>query len=124
MHVRMVGCLLACLAPCSVLPTKQPPHKPPLPRRLKAPDLLVPINLNGALPSYLMVGGLVINVASAPLLSSEHGSIGGSPTGLQDQLWFGVKNETDEQASGAPLTCSCSTSGLGAIGLLRCRAAG
>ncbi|KAI7845653.1 hypothetical protein COHA_000767 [Chlorella ohadii] len=65
--------------------------------KLKAPDLLVPVSLNGALPSYLMVGGLVVNVLSAPFMFSEYGSVGGSPTGLQDQLWFGVKNETDQQ---------------------------
>ena len=41
----------------------------------------------------------MVNVASAPFLYYEYGSIGGSPTGLQDQLWFGVKNATDEQAS-------------------------
>ena len=73
----------------------------PLLCRLKAPDLLVPVSLNGALPSYLMVGGLVVNVLSAPFMFSEYGSVGGSPTGLQDQLWFGVKNETDQQV-GAP----------------------
>ncbi|PRW44318.1 protease Do-like 9 [Chlorella sorokiniana] len=65
--------------------------------QLKAPDWLVPVSLKGALPSYLMVGGLVINVLSAPFMFSEYGSVGGSPTGLQDQLWFGVKNQTDEQ---------------------------
>lgn len=47
-----------------------------------------------------MVGGLVVNVLSAPLMFSEYGSIGGSPTSLQDLLWFGVKNQTDEQVGG------------------------
>lgn len=73
--------------------------------RLKRPDHLVPISLEGAIPSYLMVGGLVINVVSAPFLYTEYGSIGGSPTGLQDQLWFGVKNATDEQAGVASVPC-------------------
>lgn len=98
------GCWTAShLALPSGAPSQAPTAPPslPLPCRLKAPDLLVPVSLNGALPSYLMVGGLVVNVLSAPFMFSEYGSVGGSPTGLQDQLWFGVKNETDQQV-GAP----------------------
>ena len=39
-------------------------HTCPVPRRLEAPDRLVPFHLNGQDPSYLVAGGLLFDVLS------------------------------------------------------------
>ncbi|KAG6549580.1 hypothetical protein Mapa_008962 [Marchantia paleacea] len=66
---------------------------------LKAPTRLVPVHIDGKLPSYLIVAGLVFTVVSQPFLESHFGMDYDSniPVKILEKATYGMAEFEDEQ---------------------------
>lgn len=67
--------------------------------QLMRPQLLVPLHLNNADPSFVVVAGIIFTVLSEPYLLSEYGIdyMSEAPVKLLERLMHGERTEPDEQ---------------------------
>lgn len=67
--------------------------------KLHSPTRLVPVHIDGAPPSYFIVGGLVFTPVTVPLLRSEYGREYDydAPVKLLDHMMHGMAERADQQ---------------------------